>query len=219
MKDQLHQLELKNEVTTSLGKLTLSWEKESSGFHLFHYKNQREEQVDIKDDADYLLLFMQVAEAIYSTKQDPTDRFLIASSVGGKKLYLKQYTKVEQENYKWAYIALNASVKALQGDDHPGQVGFYCEVSYESTQEERFEKESKKVAKILKGDNRDDWLKLVENGTDFIKTDVYVLALQKLHSWGFQAIDANGKTETHQTLVRPIRPIPRGAIRKKRKAK
>lgn len=216
-KSSLDQLDLDPKIARQLGHLKLIWQKETSSFNLFKFQNANGNLINILSDADYLLLFMNVAEALYRKESSDFKRFIFACDTMGETLLVKEYDREQEDRY--AFVALNKALKTLPETDHPGNIGFYSEVSYEDTSDEQFAKESVKVAKILKGENKDDWVALCEQKKNFLKTDIYVLALQKLHSWGFQAILEDGKIAPKQTLVRPIKPLPRGAIRNKRSRK
>lgn len=213
-KENLDQLDLNSKIARPFGNLKLIWQKQSESFDQFKFENANGSLIKISGDADYLLLFMQVAETIYQNVSSAFGRYIFACDTTGETLLVKPYDREQEDRY--AFVALNKALKQLSEEDHPGDIGFYCEVSLEKTSDEKSAKESQKVAKILKGENREDWVALCEQKQDFIKTDIYVLALQKLHSWGFQAILDNGEIGPKQSLVRPIKPLARGAVRAKR---
>ena len=215
-KETIDQLDLHEQIAPQFGHLKLVWLKQSQSFDIFGFQNANGTLIKIGDDADYLRLFMQVAASIYDGHKQVLNRYIVAANVGGEKLYVKTFSEQEQQDVKYAYVALNKALKALPPEDQTVDVGFYSEISLEDVKDERFAKESKKVAKILKGENQEDWVAMCEQQLNFVKTDVYVLALQKLHSWGFQAIKAEGELQAKQSLVRPIRLMPRGAVRPKR---
>lgn len=217
-KEALNKMELASDITPVSASLTMNWQKEAAGFDVFNFLNQDEKPVKILDDADYLKLYMQIAERLFQNTKDKSSTYLISTSLGGDYLYLKIFTDEEREKYKYAYIALNNAIKALPEDLQPKQLNFFAEVTYEDSSSDKFEKESAKVAKILKGENREDWQVVADNCYDFLKTDLYVFTLFKLHSWGFQIVKPGDETDSKFSMVRPIRPKPRGAVREKRKA-
>jgi len=215
--EQLHKLEIETDVSPGLGNLSLIWEKKLEGIDIFHFQNRDKKPVNIPDDADYLLMFCQLAEQIFKDVTSRDTVFQSACSLGGAKLYLKVYTPEEKERFRYESIALSSALNKLPKTDYPGRISFSGTLSYIETNNEAFKKEAGKVANILKEKNKDDWMLITENKYDFIKTNVYVLDLQKLHSWGFQAVKPGGEIESGKSLVRPILPKPRGATRNKKR--
>ncbi len=215
-KDTLDKLELPADVAQLIGKTTLVWQKHSAGFDFFSFVNKESKPVFIGDDADYLMLFMQVAERIFLKKKDKTTVFLCICSADGEALLIKPFEDLEKEKFKYSYIAISQAMKQIPDDDRPAQLSFFSEISFQNVNNRRFEKESQKVAKMLKGENKDDWMVIQENNYDFLKTDMYVFHLLRLHSWGFQAVKPGDEIDSRKSMVRPIKPKPRGVIRKER---
>ena len=195
----------------------MTWQKESAGFDIFSFENNHSKPVAIQDDADYLKLFMQVAEKIYREKKDKTTTFLCACTMGGGRLLIKPFENSEREQFKYSYIALANSLKQMQEADRPQQLNFFSEISFEDSNTPQFEKEAQKVAKMLNGENKDDWMVIAENKYNFLKTDMYVFSLLKLYSWGFQIVKSDETPDPKFSMVRPVKPKSRGAIREKRK--
>ncbi len=216
MADILNNLQIDKEVAPSLGALSLAFVKQEGVVAIYNFKSQDDKVVSIPEDADYLLFFSQVAERVYGESENLDLIFQGACNIEGSKFFFKEFSKEEQEKYRYPSIALSASLKTLSADDYSGRVGFSSTLSYVRASDPTYVKESQKVAKILKGENKEDWMLITENKYDFIKTDTFVLDLQKLHSWGFQAVNPGQETKFKKSLVRPIRPKPRGAIRNRK---
>lgn len=212
----LDKLELPSDVSNKVSKPSLNWEKHLAGYDIFTFHNNDNKPVEIDDDADYLKLFMVVAEQIFRVTKDKSKTYLCACGLGGEKLFVKVYEESEKEQFKYSYIALSNSMKKLPESDQPMQLNFFAELTFEDVDNPNFEKESQKVAKILKGENHDDWQGIVENKYNFLKTDMYIFTLLRLYSWGFQAIKPGDEIDPKQSMVRPVKPKPRGAIRTKR---
>ncbi len=212
----LDKLELPPGISEKVNRLSLTWEKQSAGYDIFSFFNNDNKPVSIGDDADYLKLFMAVGERIFQKTKEKNNIYLCACGLGGEKLYVKTYQDAEKERFKYSYIAISNSLKKLPEKDRPIQLNFFAELTFEDVSNPGFEKESQKVAKILKGENKEDWQDIVENKHNFLKTDMYIFTLLKLYSWGFQAVTTDETVKPKQSLVRPIKPKPRGAIRNKR---
>lgn len=218
-KSILDKLSIPLDIAPEIGKLALSWEKELDSFSVYRFLNSDHKETQIKDNADYLKLFTWIAEKIYAESRSRQKQFILACTSGGTNLMVREFTQEEQQTLKYPFVALNKAVKAIPEENQPDSISFYCQTSVVDGSDSRFEKEAPKVAKILKDKNREDWMEIVDNRKNFIKTDMYVLALPKLHSWGFQALESDGSVASEASLVRPVRPIPRGAIRPKRSRK
>lgn len=212
----LDKLELPSGISVKVGKPSLTWEKQSVGYDIFAFHGSDNKPVEIGDDADYLKLFMAVSEQIFRTTGEKNNTYLCACSLGGEKLFVKTYEESEKEQFKYSYIAISNGMKKLPGKDRPLQLNFFAELTYEDVDKPTFEKESQKVAKILKGENQDDWQVIVDNKFNFLKTDMYIFTLLKLYSWGFQAVKPGDEIDSKQSMVRPVKPKPRGAVRTKR---
>ncbi len=203
-----------DQITQKQGCLSVNWVKESAGFDIFSYQNKSRSQVEIGDEADYLLLCMRIAERIYLQQDKEFGTYLVASDTGGKQLFFKTFSSEEKQQFKYSYICLLNAAKKLTADDISGEFNFFGEINLVKASEKKFEKEAKKVARILKGSNKETWIDIVENGSDFLKTDLYVFFLQKLYSWGFQPIGPDGKPTDEPNLVRAVFPAARGSSRR-----
>lgn len=212
----LDKLELPSDISEKVTNPSLSWEKQSAGYDIFTFHNSDNKPVTIGDDADYLKLFMAVAKRIFQKTREKNDTYLCACGLGGEQLFVKKYEEPEKEQFKYSYIAISNSLKKLPEKDQPLQLNFFAELTFQDADDPGFEKESQKVAKILKGENKDDWQVIVENKFNFLKTDMYIFTLLRLYSWGFQAIKPGDEIDPKQSMVRPVKPKPRGAIRTKR---
>lgn len=205
---------LKEGIVQNNGKTRLVWEKQSAGFNLFRFVDRDGNKISIKDDADYLILFMQLAENLFLNTKDRSMSFLGGASIKGEMLYLKPYQESERKQYPYSQVALGEAIDQLPDADRPDSLNFFAEMTYQSHETPGFEKEAQKVAKVLKGETQQDWLTILDRKYDFLKTDLYVYHLVKLYSWGFQAVTAPDSADPKYSLVRPVKPKPRGAPRK-----
>ena len=212
----LDKLALPSDIAEKVNNPILNWVKQSVGYDIFTFLNSDKKPVAIGDDADYLQLFMAVAEQIFRETGEKNDTYLCACGLGGEQLFVKKYEEAEKEKFKYSYIAISNSLKKLPEKDQPIQVNFFAELTFQDVNNPGFEKESQKVAKILKGENHEDWQVIVENKFNFLKTDMYIFTLLRLYSWGFQAVKPGDEIDDKQSMVRPVKPKPRGAIRTKR---
>ncbi|MBU3917254.1 hypothetical protein KKA14_17100 [bacterium] len=207
---------LPNDIDAIRPGFKLSWLKNTNNVDIFEFRNGNNIKQHIGDEADYLKLFMRLAEKLYLNKSESFGTYLLASNADGKRLYFKEFTEEEKAEVKYSYISLLKSSKELSNEDLEGGFSFYCEIVLEKANHETFEKRSAKVVRILKDDNRDAWLEIMKNKYDFLKVEMFVFLLQKLYSWGFQAIEPNGDLKPEQHYVRAIRPKPRGTELKRR---
>jgi hypothetical protein len=212
--ENLDGLAVRDDIVNQRSIPQLRFIKQDAGFDIYQFVDREGKEFAIGDDADYLKLFMQIAETIFREAGTSFSTHLIASDMGGKHLFHREFSGKEKEEFKYAHVSLLHASKQLSEDTRPETFSFFGELNLVDASEELFEKESKKTARILSGETRENWLEIAEKRCNFLKTDVYVFSLLKLFSWGFQAIDANGNVREEQNLVRPKRPKPRGASRK-----
>jgi len=191
--------------------LTLSWRKQFKKVDIFEWVNSSNQQQNIGDEADYLMLFMRIAEAIYNNNSEQFGKYMVASNMGGKRIYVKEFTPQDKEKYRYPYTSLLRSSKELDENELPGGFSFYTEISLEKADNPYFETQARKVARMLDGDDKEGWMNIINEKLDFLKIDSFIFSLQKIHSWGFQSIKPDGVLEDNQHLVREKRPKPRGA--------
>ncbi len=211
IKESIDNYSIPKEIEALGSGLKLNWLKNTHDVDIFEIKDGNHKNCSIGDDADYLQLFMKLAENLYSEQKDSFGTYLLGSNVGGERLYFKEFTPEEKAEVKYSYVSMMKSAKAIEEKDLEGGFSFYCEIVLEKADDENFEKQSNKVAKILKGENKEAWLEISEKKLDFLKVDMYIFSLTKLHSWGFQTINSDGTLKPSQEFVRAIRPKPRGA--------
>ncbi len=208
--ESINHYSLPSEIALRSG-LKLHWIKKAQDVEIFEFRDGNNKRQNIGDEADYLQLYMRLAEKLYQKQSNSFGTYLLASNSNGKRLFLKEFTAAEQSEVKYGYISLLRSSKMLDKQDLEGSFSFYSEIILEKANHKNFERQSPKVAKILKNQNREAWLEIQKNQYDFLKADLYIFSLQKLHSWGFQAIGSDGKLMPTQQYVRAIKPKPRGA--------
>jgi hypothetical protein len=211
--EQLKTLVIQEGIVDIRNKPHLNHLGSEAGFEIFDYLGQGNRAVAISDEADYLRLFMQVAEGIYSERKPDFANYIVASDMGGHRLYLKEFTPEEKQEFKYAHVVLLNAFKLIPDKFKPETFSFFGELNLVDSSEERFEKESKKTARILSGEIQENWQKIAENQYHFLKTDLYVYSLLKLYSWGFQFITPEGTVDAEQNCVRAIRPKARGTSR------
>jgi hypothetical protein len=201
-----------NDIHPSRSGLTMKWLKQESGVDIFESRDSANKNAGIGNEADYLQLFGRLAEKMYASGELTKEkRHIFASNNKGMRLYIKEFTSAERGEIKSAYISLLRTSKTLGEFEIEGGFSFYGEAVVEGAGGDIFETRSKKVARILDGENLETWREIVDNRFDFLKLELFVFSLQKLHSWMFQAIDGNGLLIGGQRFVRAIRPKPRGA--------
>lgn len=218
-KELLDGLELDSQLTDGQTGIKLIWKQKDAGFDVFQFSNSQNKPEKIGNDADYLKLFMNLGERVFRFQKEFATRFIFAVNLGGELLFAREYTQEEQNTYKYSYVALSKAGKELSEAIRPERFAFFCETGLVDTSTESFEKEAPKVARILSGESLEVWKEISEKKINFIKTDMYLYMLQKLHSWGFQTVTPDGGIDPKQYLVREKRPQPRGTLRKKRTRK
>ncbi|MCP4751191.1 MAG: hypothetical protein GY866_09875 [Proteobacteria bacterium] len=207
-------LKLDEGIVGKSGGVRINWIGQSAGFDIFNYRGAGKQTAQIGDEADYLQLFMQVAEAIFRHSPDDFGSYLATSDIGGHKLYLREFGETDRERFKYSYVALMNAVKALPPEEKERDFSFLGEIIRVDTSEEKFEPEARKVARILDGKNKEEWANITENRYDFLKVDMRIFSLEKLHSWGFQTIKQNGELSPGRNCIRPVRPKARGSSRR-----
>lgn len=212
LKEYLHNLSPDSSITERWDNFKLKWSDQTAGFDIFDLTDRNGHKIAIGDDADYLHLFMAVAEQVYKSGSD-LKPLIVASDAGGKHLFVKYYTREDKEQFKYAYVALGNAVNQLPESAINGQLSFFAEISLASAAEAGFEKEARKAARSMSGDIKQVWESLLERKLDFLKTDLYVFQLLKLYSWGFQIVKPGGDVDSDYQFVRADRPKPRGASR------
>lgn len=212
LKEALDDLSITETISSRVNRFRLKWISAGAGFDIFRIQDVRGGKTSLGDDADYLHLFMIMAERVL--QHDPVFKpLLIASDAGGNHLFLKYFTPAERVAYRYAYIALGQAAKQLPEDEGYGQLSFFAEITLENTDGEGFEKEARKAARTMSEDVRNAWNSVIENKNDFLKTDLYIFHLLKLYSWGFQIITPGSDTPATCHFVRAERPKPRGSSR------
>ena len=215
LKESLDNLTFSGDDISPSGSFKLVWADRMAGFDIFDLKDMNKYKSAIGDTADYLHLFMAMADKVLQST--PNDRFqplLIASDSGGKRLFVRFYTQEDKEKFKYAYIALGNAVNQLPESAINGKLSFFAEVTLEKSTDPGFEKEAKKAARIMDIETRQAWESLIEKKADFLKTDLYVFHILKLYSWGFKVIDKNSASPGGYQFVRAKRPVARGTSRR-----
>lgn len=207
----INQFVIPKEMDSLHNGLTLSWRKQFKKVDIFEWLNSSNQHLNIGDEADYLMLFMKIAETIYINNSEKFGRYIVASNLKGRRIFAKEFTAQDREKYQYPYISLLSSSKELNGNELSGGFSFYAEISLEKADDPYFEKQAQKVARILDGDNKEGWGNIVNEKLDFLKVESFIFSLQKIHSWGFQPINSDGVLSDNQYLVRANRPKPRGA--------
>ncbi len=210
----LDKLNVRDGIVNNRQHPSLNLQAREAGFEIYNFLSQDGKPYSLGDDADYLKLFMQMAESIYLNNGTFLGTCLVASDMGGSRLFVKEFTDQEKEEFKYAHVCLLSTMKRLSDENRPETFSFFGELNLVDSKEEKFERESRKTARVLSGEERENWLEIIDKRYQFLKTDVYVYSLLKLFSWGFQVIESEGNVREEQNLVRPNRPKPRGASRK-----
>ena len=201
------------ELNKRFGTITVRLLEQAEGFNIYSFLNGNQEEIALGDEIDFLKLFSEIAENIYSPNQEGFGSFLVATNVGGSRLFEIEYSDEDCLKYKWATVFLRQFQQTLRPDQLDGSLSFFAEISLVNASKEGFEKEARKLIRILQDENRDAWQNVIEEKTDFLKTDVYVFKFDKLYSWAFQPVQADGVLNPNRYLVRPKLVRPRGAIR------
>ena len=202
------------ELNKRHGPISVKAIDEEDGLTIYSVVNGHQEEIQLGDEFDFLTLFSNIAESIYSETKERFKSLLIATNFGGSRIYLIDYSDEDCLRYKWATVFLRQYQMALRPDQLKGSFGFFAEVSLVDTSEEDFEKKARKVLRFMEGESKDAWQRIIDKKQDFIKTDLYVFKLDKLYSWGFQPIKSDRSLEAESYLVRQKAPKPRGAKRR-----
>jgi len=204
------------ELNKRHGAISVNRIEQAEGFEIYTFRNKNQEEIQLGDEADFLNLFADIAANIYTKDPERFSSFLVATDIGGKRLYRIEYSDENCLQYKWSTVFLRQFQMTLRPDQLAGSLGFFAEVSLVNALDEKFDKEAPKVARILKDENKQAWQKIMNAKTNFLKTDLYVFQFEKLYSWGFQPVLANGELGSEKFLVRPEPIPPRGAVRRER---
>jgi len=205
-------MRVSDDISSKWPAFLLKWADQRAGFAIFDLMGTSGGKISIGDDADYLHLFMIMADRIHQSKK-MSEPLLIAADSGGNRVLVRRYSAEEQAASKYAYIALGNTVKQLPETAINGTISFFAVVTLETAGREGFEREARKAARSMPGDVRKAWEAIIEQRLDFLKTDLYVFQMLRLFSWGFRAIGQEPSTDTTYCFVRPKRPQPRGASR------
>lgn len=190
------------------GPLTLKLVSSNSPFTVFEYINKKEQKVEIGDEIDYLALFSEITALLYQASENVIDPFILISEMGGKGLYLIEFPEAAQKKY---YDSFGYFLREQKKLEQIPSFNFIGDVRVELASDPFFEKNTKKLLKSLEGDNRTAWQSVIDDKSDFIKTDLFIYSLQKLHSWSFQAINSQKNALENINCVYGKKPIPRGA--------
>ena len=188
-------------------------------FLAFDIYSQKCQKLSFGQDADFLHLFMRIAEAMYRQTSHSFEPYLIISELDGSRLYLLPYREEERERYRDPYIHAFIQYKAVLETVPDLRFSFMGEAGIVDSNDPAFGKDTKKTLPILHGESKESWLEIMERKYGFLKVDLYLFGFQKLHSWGFQAIDRSGNLLPKPNFVRGTPPIPRGADRQRKKRK
>jgi len=191
-----------------LGLLTLKLASNEGNFTVFEYLNKKEKKVELGDEIDYLVLYAEIASMLYQVSGNEISSFVMISEMGGKRLFLIDFPEVEQKKYCDSFGYLVNEQKKLEQNP---SFSFIGDVRLELASDPLFDKNTKKLLKTLAGDNQTAWQSLIEEKKDFIKTELFIYSLQKLHSWSFQAIKNQTETLENINYVYGKKPKPRGA--------
>lgn len=212
LKNSLDKLSFPDDISSQWPGFSLKWAEQTAGFDIFDLTGKGGGKLSIGDDADFLKLFMTVSEHVYQADHNFSP-LLLACDMGGKRLFARHYTTEDKEKFKYAYLALGNAAKDLPPSAINEGFSFFAEISLEKASVPGFEKEARKAARVMSGDEKEAWESLIKSKDDFLKTDLYVFQLLKLYSWGFTIINQDGNSSHEHYFVRAKRPQPRGASR------
>ena len=194
-----------------LGLLTLKLASNKGNFTVFEYINKKEQKVEIGDEIDYLVLFAEITSILNQVSGNEINPFVMVSEMGGKGLYFIDFPEDAQKKYCDSFGYLVSEQKKLEQNPNFSFIG---DVRLELASDPLFDKNTKKLLRTLEGDNQTAWQSLIEEKNDFIKTELFIYSLQKLHSWSFQAIKNQNKSLENINYVYGKKPKPRGAALK-----
>ena len=195
-------------IIKEFGAVKLKLISNSGQFSIFEWFDSKDRKVDLGNEIDYLLLFTEIAALHYKTADNTIEPFVIVSEMGGKRLYLIEFPEKAQKKYYDAYGYLVSEQKKLVDGT---RFNFMGDVRLELSSDPFFEKNTKKLLRSLDGDSKEAWQSIMEYKKDFIKTELFIYSLQKLHSWSFQAINNQNGTLESFNCVYGKKPKPRGA--------
>ena len=195
-------------IVKEFGPINLKLVSNSGDFSIFDWFNTKGQKVELGNEIDYLSLFSEIAALLYKVSDNTIKPFVIVSEMGGKRLFLIEFSEKAQKQYYDAFGYLLSEQKKLKNCP---RFNFIGDIRLELSSDPFFDKNTKKLLRSLDGENKDSWQSIIEKKKDFIKTELCIYSLQKLHSWSFQAINNQNRTLESFSCVYGKKPIPRGA--------
>ena len=195
-------------IVKEFGPINLKLVSNSGDFSIFDWFNTKGQKVELGNEIDYLSLFSEIAALLYKVSDNTIKPFVIVSEMGGKRLFLIEFPEDAQKQYYDAFGYLLSEQKKLKNCPHFNFIG---DIRLELSSDPFFDKNTKKLLRSLDGENKDSWQSIIEKKKDFIKTELCIYSLQKLHSWSFQAINNQNRNLDSFSCVYGKKPKPRGA--------
>lgn len=125
LKDSLDNLLLSADLSSQSTAFKLSWAEQIAGFDIFNLTDRNGRITSIGDDADYLQLFMVMAEQVFRQCGEKLEPFVIANDSGNNRLFVRYYTETEHQAFKYANVAMGHAAKQLPESSFTGKFGFF----------------------------------------------------------------------------------------------
>ena len=202
---------------TKLGVHGVDFAYEKDGIEVFDYLKRGGSPAKLGEAADYLDLYTQIGQLVIKQAGSNCPPFIMASDADGTQLFVLEHEKKDGDIHNDPYLYLLRAVRSWEAAANDQYFfGFFAAVEINNPATEvGFDRRGRKLLNRLSGIVQENWGKVVETQCPFLKTELYVFSLQKLHSWGFQIL--SDEMESEIQLVRGQAAQPRGTDRKRRR--
>jgi len=200
----------------NVGTVHLEMVGDAGSFQQFAYYSQKNVKIAIGDEIDYLKLYTDIGSHALEQRGLDLDNFIILSDIGGKNLYFLEYAEPERLKFGDPYLYILSLLTAPENASINFRFSFVGEISLEKSSVQYFEMRARRILTTLRGDNQAVWQSIIDHKYHFLKIDIYVFSLQKLHSWAFHPVDETGKLIATRQYVVGRKPKPRGADRQRK---